>query len=150
MQEQNFQHHTATDNKIMIAAIIWLIGFGTIIVLYIRNLLGWEWFNIMNQYFSIWIIICWYSILPFMWLIITRSYATKLQDRIIRQEVQFRHFVMTNKIIDTRITMKQMVALRFASDIEFLDLCEKAATQHLEPKIIKSMIKQRTPDHVRV
>lgn len=54
-------------------------------------------------------------------------YATKLQDRIIRQEVAFRYFVITSKPIDTRISLKQMIALRFASDEQFIDLCQQAA-----------------------
>lgn len=43
-----------------------------------------------------------------------RKYATTLQDRIIRQEVQFRYFVATGKTLPESITLSQMIGLRFA------------------------------------
>jgi hypothetical protein len=43
-----------------------------------------------------------------------------------------------------------MIALRFAGDDEFFELCNKAAEQNLDPKVIKSMIKNWKADNVRV
>jgi hypothetical protein len=43
-----------------------------------------------------------------------RRYATTLQDRIIRQEVQFRYFVATGKVLPASITLSQIIGLRFA------------------------------------
>ena len=57
---------------------------------------------------------------------------------------------MTGTTIDSRITIAQMIALRFAGDDQFVELCQQVVEQHLEPKTIKSMIKNWKPDHVRV
>ena len=44
-----------------------------------------------------------------------RVFALKAQDRAIRAEEQLRHFVLTGKRLDPRLTMRQIVGLRFAS-----------------------------------
>ncbi len=54
-----------------------------------------------------------------------RTYATKLQDRIIRQEVQFRYYVATGNILPTSITLSQMIGVRFAGDEEFVSLIDQ-------------------------
>ena len=48
-----------------------------------------------------------------------RVYPLKAQDRAIRADENLRHFAMTGKLLDPRLTVKQVVALRFASDGEF-------------------------------
>lgn len=53
-------------------------------------------------------------ILLWVMLFKLRGYATTLQDRIIRQEVNFRHYLATGKELDPALTIKQIVALRFA------------------------------------
>ena len=79
-----------------------------------------------------------------------RSFATKNQDRIIRFEEGFRYYVLTGKQIDPRLTTQQLIALRFAPDEEFLDLCQQTIDQHLTPVQIKKAIKNRKADHERV
>src|SRR5208283_3357913 len=51
-----------------------------------------------------------------------RVFALKAQDRAIRAEENLRHFALTGKLLDPRISIKQIVALRFAPDDEFADL----------------------------
>jgi hypothetical protein len=46
--------------------------------------------------------------------------------------------------------MGQIVALRFASDDEFVALAEKAATEGLSGKQIKQLIQQWRPDYRRI
>ena len=60
-----------------------------------------------------------------------RSFPLKVQDRSIRSEENFRHFVLTGKKLDGRLTMSQIIALRFAPDEEFTDLARKAAEENL-------------------
>ena len=47
-----------------------------------------------------------------------RVFALKAQDRAIRAEENLRHFILTGKALDPRLTMRQIVGLRFASDAE--------------------------------
>ena len=79
-----------------------------------------------------------------------RSFALKAQDRAIRAEEQLRHYVLTGKLLDPRLTVRQIVGLRFASDGEFVALAQRAADQALSPKDIKREVKQWRPDTYRV
>jgi hypothetical protein len=46
--------------------------------------------------------------------------------------------------------MGQIVALRYAEDSEFVDLCKKAAAEGLKPADIKKAIKNWKADHNRI
>ena len=48
-----------------------------------------------------------------------RTFALKAQDRAIRAEENLRHYVLTGRLLDGRLTVRQIVALRFAGDAEF-------------------------------
>src|SRR5207248_1911610 len=61
----------------------------------------------------------------------TRSFAMGVQDRAIRAEENLRHFALTGKLLDQRLTIKQIVGLRFASDAELAELARKAAEEGL-------------------
>ncbi len=80
----------------------------------------------------------------------SRRFALKAQDRAIRAEESLRHFLLTNKPLDHRLRMGQIIALRFASDDEFPELAHKAAEKGLRSKTIKKMIKVWRPDYQRV
>lgn len=79
-----------------------------------------------------------------------RIFALKAQDRAIRAEENLRHFVLTGKLPDHRLTVKQIVALRFAPDAEFVALAAKAAGESMEPTAIKQAIRNWRADHDRV
>jgi L-asparagine transporter-like permease len=79
-----------------------------------------------------------------------RVFALKAQDRVIRAEEQFRHHVLTGKLLDPRLTVKQIVALRFASNEEFVTLAQRAADQSMTPDDIKRDVKQWRADTYRV
>jgi len=79
-----------------------------------------------------------------------RAFALKAQDRAIRAEENLRHFVMTGKLLDYRLTINQIIALRFASDEEFVSLTQKAADENLSAKEIKTSIKNWRGDYYRV
>ena len=87
--------------------------------------------------------------LLFVWFF-ARSFALKAQDRAIRAEENFRHFIATGKPLDSRLRMGQIIALRFAGDDEFVALAQKAADENLEPKQIKMAIKNWRADNNRV
>jgi len=82
-------------------------------------------------------------------LLISRTYITKLQDRIIRLEMRLRAASLLTpeqqRLLATA-GMKQIVALRFASDAELPALLERAVREQLRPDDIKRAIKTWVPD----
>lgn len=79
-----------------------------------------------------------------------RSFALRAQDRTIKAEENFRHYVITGKILPTALTVSQIIALRFASDEEWLSLIQKAINENLSSKEIKQLIKSWRGDYYRV
>lgn len=79
-----------------------------------------------------------------------RVFALKAQDRAIRAEEQLRHFVLTGKLLDSRLTIRQIVGLRFASDGEFVALAARAAQEGLSEDAIKQAVKNWRADTYRV
>ena len=86
------------------------------------------------------IILTWYA----------RAFALTAQDRAIRTEENLRHFVLTGKFLDQRLTLSQVIALRFAEDTEFIPLAEKAANDNMNAKEIKKAIVNWRADNHRV
>jgi cytochrome c biogenesis factor len=79
-----------------------------------------------------------------------RMFALKAQDRAIRAEENLRHFAMTGKLLDSRLTIRQVIALRFAPDGEFVALAKKAADEGTAPDDIKRSIQEWRADTYRV
>jgi len=79
-----------------------------------------------------------------------RIFPLKAQDRAIRAEENLRHYVLTGKLLDSRVTIQQVIALRFAPDAEFPALAARAAAEGLAPKDIKQAIKNWRADNYRV
>lgn len=79
-----------------------------------------------------------------------RLFALKAQDRAIRADENLRHFVITGKPLDPRLTIRQIIGLRFASDAEFVALAQKAAASGMSEKDIKKAITHWKADHDRV
>jgi Family of unknown function (DUF6526) len=80
----------------------------------------------------------------------TRIFPLKAQDRAIRAEENLRHFVLTGKLLDPRLSMRQIVALRFAPDDEFVPLAQKAAASNMPAADIKRAIRNWKADDYRV
>jgi hypothetical protein len=81
---------------------------------------------------------------------LVRIYSLKVQDRVIRSEENFRHYLLTGKQLDRQLRTKQVVALRFASDTEFVSLAARALSENLSSKAIKKSITQWRPDYRRI
>lgn len=79
-----------------------------------------------------------------------RVFALKAQDRAIRAEEHLRYYLLTGKKIDQRITIAQIIALRFASDEEYPGLVQKAAEHKLSAHDIKKQITNWRTDSHRV
>lgn len=82
--------------------------------------------------------------------ILTRTYSNKVQDRVIRMEENFRHYTLTGKPLNSKLTVGQIIALRFASDEELPELSERAVNEDLSSKAIKQSIKNWRADEYRV
>ena len=89
------------------------------------------------------------SVCVLLLAIYSRVFALKAQDRAIRAEENLRHFAVTGKLLDARLGALQIVALRFASDAEFVALAARAASENLEPKAIKQAVKAWRADEYR-
>ena len=70
----------------------------------------------------------------------SRAFALKVQDRAIRAEENVRHLALTGKLLDPSLSIGQVIALRFASDAEFVLLAERAAKDNLAPNDIKRAV----------
>ncbi|MDB5051556.1 MAG: hypothetical protein JWO30_4627 [Fibrobacteres bacterium] len=73
----------------------------------------------------------------------------KVQDRAIRAEENFRHYLLTGKPLPDGLGKGQIVALRFASNEEFPELAARAVAEKLRGEAIKKSIKQWRPDTYR-
>ena len=93
------------------------------------------------------------TVLSFAMLVLLyycRTFPLKAQDRAIRAEENLRHFVLTGKPLDPRLTIKQVIGLRFASDNEFAELARKAASEGLSQDTIKRAVTNWRADHDRL
>jgi hypothetical protein len=143
MNEQNYTNHSRYVKGFHFVLGSFLI-IGTICSLV--NI--WQQWSAKDQVFSSVLIgllfICgvllfWYS----------REFAVKVQDRAIRSEENFRYFMLTNKPLDSRITMGQIIALRFAPDDELVMLVGRALNENLTKDEIKKAIKNWKADNHR-
>ena len=55
-----------------------------------------------------------------------------------------------SNLLDPRLTIRQIVGLRFASDEEFTALAQKAAEENLSQDAIKKTVRKWRADHDRV
>lgn len=82
-----------------------------------------------------------------------QHYALTLQNRIIRLEMRYRYYVLTNQrfeLIEHKLRDSQIFALRFASDSELPELVEKTIKHRLSSDKIKKNIVNWLPDNNRV
>ena len=81
---------------------------------------------------------------------LARIYATTLQDRLIRTEEQLRYYMLTEKHLDNRLANKQLIALRFVSDEELVELVNRTVNENLSPDEIKRNVKTWSADYHHV
>ena len=142
MTEQNYKNH----RQIVFPYHI-LTGLAIIALLIgaIRNAI----YSDRDNFYSATLIIL-VALIFISFYIYSRAFALKAQDRAIRAEENFRHYMLTNKLMDGRLNLSQVIALRFASDEEFPALAQKAAAEKLPAKEIKKQIKNWRGDYYRV
>ena len=89
------------------------------------------------------------------WILLTmlfraRGFALKAQDRAIRAEEGLRYFILTGNRLNPSLSIKQIVALRFAGDEELPALVQKTIEENLGNKEIKQLIREWRSDEYRV
>ena len=82
-------------------------------------------------------------------VLMIRRYATRLQDRIIRLEMRMRLAALGREHDMARLSTRQLVALRFASDAELAALAERAVRENMTPDQIKRAVTNWQPDLMR-
>lgn len=107
-----------------------------------------------KQHDNIWLFIAALFIIS-AWLsfMLRQHYALTIQNRLIRQEVRFRYYTLTGQrfeIFEDRLSLGQLLALRFASDEELPELVKRTLAENLSPEIIKRSITHWQGDYMRV
>lgn len=95
-------------------------------------------------------LLCLVSIVMLFLFFFMRIFALKAQDRAIRAEENLRYFAQTGHLLDSRLSIQQIIALRFASDQELKELALRAVAENLSPKEIKKAIRHWKGDYYRV
>ncbi len=144
-QPQSFQHRARYDPQFHFV-LLPLLLLNLIFAIY-ATIHAWPGFIHTHLW---WIVM---SIVLFGMAGLSRGYALKNQDRIIRLEEQLRLADLLDEdqlgLIDI-LTTDQFVGLRFASDAEVAALAQRAVTEHLDRKQIKQAIFNWRADNERI
>jgi hypothetical protein len=95
----------------------------------------------------------WLAVVSFGLLVLTvkvRNYSLRMQDRVIRLEERLRIAALVPGADVYRLSTKQLIALRFASDGELPALVKRTLAENLDMKTIKSSIVTWRPDYERI
>ena len=144
MEVQNFANHRriVPIYHLILFPIIALTLIGSVVNLYQ------SWGDHQRQYSASLIVVVMVCLLLLFFL--TRLFPLKAQDRAIRAEENLRHYVLTGKLPDPKLTVRQIIGLRFASDEEFVDLAQRAVKERLSEVAIKKAVKNWRADTDRV
>lgn len=145
MEKQNYKnhiryyppHHFFFYPAVLVAAVVSFIAYANdtnntlvwVILLTVISLIGW---------------------LAFM---LRQHYSLINQNRIVRLELRFRYYVLTQKRfeeVEAKLSAGQVYALRFAPDEELPNLIERTLKENLSPDEIKQSVKNWLPDNMRV
>ena len=141
MKQQSFANHSK-----------WVIGYHLVTFLAILVLITGAIRGLIKSseenLYSASLIVLVSFILLFMFYFL-RTFALKAQDRAIRAEEKLRYFILTGKALSNKITTRQIIGLRFASDDEFVALVNKAEKENLSEKDIKKAIRNWKADLYR-
>jgi len=136
MAEQSFKNHA---HRPLQTTVLWMMAMIALVLIVMQfrgsNTRDWAIVVIVLALFQVgWI---------------SRAYIVRLQDRIILLEMKVRAAELLPAGQDAqlaKLTKRQIVALRFASDEELGALLDRAVRENLAPKDIKAAIKTWRPD----
>ncbi|MCX6205950.1 MAG: DUF6526 family protein [Bacteroidetes bacterium] len=142
MKEQNFKNH------LRFVTLYHQVGLPLLLVLLIGSVINLVTSSKENLYSASLILVT--NILLGITLYFARAFALKANDRAIRAEENFRHFIISGSPLPAGLRLGQIVALRFASDAELVALAAKAKSENLGSNAIKEQIQNWRADHERV
>jgi hypothetical protein len=139
---QDFKHHARLHPPFHIVSFLLLfLNLAAVIVHLVRHFSPW----------NTWLLVL--SIGVFVPFFIIRTYAVKVQDRLIRLEERIRLKELAPaewRPQIEKLSVDQCVGLRFASDDEVVGLAMLALAENLGRKQIKERVTTWRPDHWRV
>ena len=139
MPEQSFKNHAHRPTE---TGILWLLSI-IALVLIVQQFRGAD-----TRDWAILVL----TLAMFLVGWISRLYIVRLQDRIIMLEMKVRAAEVLPAGQDAalaRLTKRQIVALRFASDEELGALLDRAVRENMTAKDIKAAVKTWRPDPYR-
>lgn len=144
MKEQNYSNHRR------FVVMFHVVTFPIIILMIVSS--AYYTINAASQGASmrLWLFFLIISLSLLFVFFFARSFSLKAQDRAIRAEENFRHYILTGKPLDSRLTIRQIIGLRFASDEEFVEMAKSAAEKGTTEEDIKKSIKHWRADNYRV
>jgi hypothetical protein len=142
---QNFKNHARIDPPFhfFVAPVLLINVFVTLFFL----IHGWR----SAPFLHLWLVILAVALLLLAG--VARSSALRAQDRLIRLEetLRYQRLLGSDDLGSAqRLSLRQMIALRFASDAELPGLLRRALAENMEPKAIKQAITEWKPDLYRV
>ena len=146
MEEQSYARHMRFVPlfHLVLFAVVMVAFIGSLVNLYRRFTSE----NHVGRLSAELIVVMAVALILLFWFV--RIFPLKAQDRAIRAEENLRHFALTGKLLDPRLTIKQIIGLRFAADAEFPELARRAADQSMSLDDIKKSVKTWRPDHDRM
>jgi len=142
MEEQNYKNHSR-----MVPGYHYLV-FALELLLFIGAIVNLVKTSSENLYSSSLLVLT--AFILFFITFYARLFALRAQDRAIKAEENFRHYLLAGKQMNSQLKMRQIIGLRFASDDEYLALAEKAVKENMSEKEIKMSIENWKADTYRV
>jgi hypothetical protein len=142
--QQSFKNHTRREPLYLSLLAVLGANLGLMVMRAVRHYRH-------NGHLILWPIVM--SIVFVLIVMMVRVYSLKVQDRVIRLEERLRLQSLANESELTELeslTVRQYVALRFASNPEVVELARRAVRENLTGKQIKENIKSWRPDEHRV
>jgi len=148
MEQQNYSNHRryVPAFHLLAGSLVLVVFFYTAFRLG-KVLISGHWVLTRMVYYSLMPFIVGSVLVLLFWY--SRRFALAAQDRAIRAEESLRYYILTGKAIDKRITMSQIIALRFAPDEELVALTQQAAEKNMSRDEIKKAIKNWRADNCR-
>ena len=144
-EPQNYSNHTRFDPAFHFFIVPFLVA--NLVIAITRTVQDWPVQRFLHM---------WWIVMSLVLLVLagrSRDRALKAQDRIILLEEKLRYAALLPKELVERsaiLSVRQVVALRFASDAELAGLVQRTLAEGLTPKAIKQSVGNWKGDYVRV
>ena len=138
MPDQNYSNHRQRAPLWLVGALLSVVAFCIMVLAAIRQP-GWFTIGLLSMAISLMCAV-----------VMARSYALRVQNRIIRLEMQVRLATLGRGADLARLDMPQIIALRFASDAELPALIDRALAERLTSDQIKRAVGAWQGDYLRV